>query len=162
MTEISVVTVGGSIDKTYSTPESAFVVGPPSVGDLLVEAMVQFAYSVHPLLRKDSLEMTDADRSLLRDTVAGLSTTRVVVTHGTDTMVESARALRAVGEKTIVVTGAMQPAAFTHSDAAFNLGFACAVAQVLPAGVYVAMSGRVFDPERVRKNVAESRFEALD
>ena len=114
------------------------------------------------LLRKDSLELTAADRVTLRETVASLESGRIVVTHGTDTMAESARALTAVTGKTIVLTGALAPARFAESDAAFNLGMAFAAVQSLPPGVYITMNGRVLRGDRARKDRENARFVSED
>jgi L-asparaginase len=114
------------------------------------------------LFRKDSLELGEADRDEIRAAVALCESTQVVITHGTDTMVETARVLQAVVDKTIVLTGALQPGRFIDSDASFNLGMALGVAQVLPAGVYIVANGRVFPAANVRKNVDLNRFEARE
>jgi L-asparaginase len=153
------VTCGGTIDKIYFDAKGDYAVGPPQVGGLLEEAGVAFRYEIVPVLRKDSLEMTPADRETVRAVIAAHSCARVVVTHGTDTMIETALTLRGLEGRTIVLTGSMQPSRFRVSDAQFNIGVAAAAAQCLPPGVYVAMNGRVFDPEHSRKNVAAGRFE---
>ena len=113
-----------------------------------------------PIIRKDSLHITDADRELLRDAIAAQPARHVLVTHGTDTMVETAKVLASVPGKTIVITGALNPAGFRGSDAEFNIGTAVGAVQSLPAGVYIAMNGRIWDPLKVRKNVTANRFEA--
>lgn len=157
------VTCGGTIDKIYFDAKGEYAVGPPQVAGLLEEANVAFCYEIVPVVRKDSLEMTAEDREAIRAVIAGQDCQRVVVTHGTDTMIQTALALKGAGMegRTIVLTGSMQPARFRVSDAEFNLGAAAMAAQVLPPGVYVAMNGRVFDPERSRKNVAANRFEVV-
>jgi L-asparaginase len=110
----------------------------------------------------DSLEMTDADRAGVVESCRAAEEPRIVVTHGTDTMAETARAVLAAKlPKTVVLTGAMIPYAFGSSDGLFNLGSALSFAQVLPAGVWVAMNGRVFAGDRVRKNKASGIFEEL-
>ncbi|MDB6069042.1 MAG: asparaginase [Verrucomicrobiales bacterium] len=161
--DILFVTCGGTIDKIYFDAKGEYAVGPPQVAGLLEEANVAFCYEIVPVVRKDSLEMTAEDREAIRAVIAGQDCQRVVVTHGTDTMIQTALALKGEGMegRTIVLTGSMQPARFRVSDAEFNLGAAAMAAQVLPPGVYVAMNGRVFDPERSRKNVAANRFEDL-
>jgi L-asparaginase len=156
------VTCGGTIDKIYFDAKGEYAVGPPQVAGLLEEANVGFSYEIVPVIRKDSLEMTAEDREAVRAVIAGRGCRRVVMTHGTDTMIETALALRGLEGRTIVLTGSMQPARFRVSDAEFNLGTAVAAVQVLPPGVYVAMNGQVFDPERARKNVAEKRFEVVE
>ena len=161
MDELLVVTTGGTIDKVYFDDKSDFQVGEPQIGRILEELGVAFRFSVIGLLRKDSLHLDAADRELLRDAIAAQPARHVLVTHGTDTMVESARVLAAIADKTIVLTGALNPARFRGSDAEFNVGTAVGAVQSLPPGVYIAMNGRVWDPSRVRKNVAANRFEAL-
>ncbi|MES2469387.1 MAG: asparaginase domain-containing protein [Verrucomicrobiota bacterium] len=155
------VTCGGTIDKIYFDAKGEYAVGPPQVAGLLEEANVGFSYEIVPVVRKDSLEMTAVDREAVRAVIAGQGCRRVVVTHGTDTMIQTALALKGAGleGRTIVLTGSMQPARFRVSDAEFNIGTAVMAAQTLPPGVYVAMNGRIFDPEHSRKNVAANRFE---
>ena len=156
---IKIFTTGGSLDKGYSTKESAFIVQDPEVGTLLGEANVQFEFEVESLLKKDSLELTDADRELVYEKVRDDPSSHILITHGTDTIALTGQRLSSISGKTIVLTGAMQPAAFKHSDASFNIGFALGCLQTLPTGVYLAMNGRVFDPHRVTKNLEMSRFE---
>lgn len=153
------VTCGGTIDKVYFDAKSEFEVGSPQVAGLLEEANVSVPCRILPVLRKDSLEMTEADRESIREAIAAQPERLVVVTHGTDTMIQTARVLSGLEGRTIVLTGSMQPARFRVSDAEFNLGTAVAAVQLLPSGVYVAMNGRVFDPARARKNVEANRFE---
>lgn len=158
--KISVYATGGTIDKIYFDAKSEFEVGHPTAGDLLREANVVFDFELHSVLRKDSLEITDDDRRLVRSAIEADPCERVLVTHGTDTMVDTGRFLSGIPDKTIVLTGSMQPAGLRVTDAIFNVGFATAALQLLPHGVYLAMNGRVFDPHRCHKNVAENRFEA--
>ena len=155
------VTCGGTIDKIYFDAKGEYAVGPPQVAGLLEEGNVGFGYEIVPAVRKDSLEMTAEDREAVRAAIAAHECRRVVVTHGTDTMIQTALALRGLEGRTIVLTGSMQPARFRVSDAEFNIGTAVMAAQTLPPGVYVAMNGRIFDPEHSRKNVATNRFEAV-
>jgi L-asparaginase len=155
---IVIVTTGGTIDKAYFDALSAYQIGEPMVKKLLEVGNVTQPYRIVELLRKDSLEMTDADRASLRQTVAGLDVARVVITHGTDTMTDSAGALADIEGKTMVLTGALSPARFAESDATFNLGMAFAAVQCLPHGVYIAMNGQVFDGGAVRKDRAQGRF----
>jgi L-asparaginase len=162
MEQLLIVTTGGTIDKVYFDDKSDFQVGEPQIGRILQELGVAFRFDVIPIIRKDSLHITQADRELLRQTIAAQAARHVLVTHGTDTMVETARVLESIPDKTIVLTGALNPARFRGSDAEFNIGSAVGAVQCLPAGVYIAMNGRVWDPRRVRKNVAANRFEAAD
>ncbi len=159
--KIKFFTTGGTIDKVYFDAKSEFQVGPPQVTELLGDVNVQFAHDIESVLQKDSLDLTDPDRTLIRERVVADSSEHVVITHGTDTMVQTALALRGIPGKTIVLTGSMQPARFRTTDAGFNLGAAVAAVQTLPAGVYIAMNGRIFDPERSRKNVANNCFEEM-
>jgi len=160
MEELLIVTTGGTIDKVYFDDKSDFQVGEPQIGRILEELGVAFRFRVIPIIRKDSLHIDDADRELLRATIAAQQARHVLVTHGTDTMVETAKALSPLEDRTIVLTGALNPARFRGSDAEFNIGTAVGAVQSLPAGVYIAMNGRIWDPLTVRKNVAANRFEA--
>lgn len=160
MPTIKVFTVGGTIDKVYFDAASQYEIGEPQVGRLLQTAGVADV-EVTALMRKDSLVMDDADRARVREAIQAETCRRILVTHGTDTMAQTAQALGDCGDKTVVFTGAMQPARFQDSDATFNIGFALGVASVAPPGVYLAMHGQVFDPAGVRKNREAGRFEPL-
>mgnify|MGYP002735383848 CR=1 FL=1 len=162
MDRLCIVTTGGTIDKIYFDDKSDYQVGEPQIGSVLRELEVAFDFTVIPILRKDSLDITDADRELLRATIAAQDSARVLVTHGTDTMVTTAAVLASIPDKTIVLTGALSPARFRGSDAEFNIGCAVGAVQCLGPGVYIAMNGRIWDPLKVRKNVAANRFEASD
>ncbi|GAB6081467.1 asparaginase domain-containing protein [Desulfuromonas carbonis] len=159
--QIEIFTTGGTIDKVYFDAKSRFEVGEPQVGELLREANLSLDLHVTPLLRKDSLELTAADREQIRTAVAQSSTPRVVVTHGTDTMTTTATALADIPGKTIVFTGSMQPARFRATDALYNLASALTAVQLLPPGVWIAMNGRIFPAGKVRKNVAANCFEEI-
>lgn len=162
MDQLCIVTTGGTIDKIYFDDKSDFQIGEPQIGRILEELGVAFGYRVIPIIRKDSLHITDDDRELLRATIAAQETRHVLVTHGTDSMVQTARVLASITGKTIVLTGALNPARFRGSDAEFNIGCAVGAVQSLPPGVYIAMNGRIWDPAKVRKNVAANRFEAAE
>jgi L-asparaginase len=159
---IVIVTTGGTIDKAYFDASSTYQIGEPIVQKLLDAANVTHPYRIVEVLRKDSLELTDEDRQRLKQTVAALDEQRIVITHGTDTMTDSAAVLATVSGKTIVLTGALSPARFAESDATFNIGMAFASAQTLPAGVYVAMNGRVFRGDQVRKDRELRQFVPKD
>ncbi len=156
---IRFVSTGGTIDKIYFDALSQFEVGESQVQHILSEALVQFDYGIEPLLQKDSLELTDADRRKIREFIEADSAQYFVVTHGTDTMVDTAEALKGIAGKTIVLTGALSPARFRTTDAVFNVGMAVAAVQTAPPGVYIAMSGQVFEAGSVRKNRDKNRFE---
>ena len=161
MQHLTIVTTGGTIDKIYFDDKSDYKIGAPQIGEILGQLGVAFQFDVIPILRKDSLHVTDEDRALMRSTIEAQPHRHVLVTHGTDTMVETALALQGITGKTIVLTGALQPARFADSDAEFNLGLAIGAVQALPAGVYIAANGRVFPANGVRKNTALNRFEAI-
>lgn len=159
MEDLLVVTTGGTIDKIYFDDKSDYQVGEPQIGGILKALGVAFGFTVIPLIRKDSLHITDADRALLRATIAAQPTRHVLITHGTDSMVQTAQALVSLQDRTIVLTGALNPAGFRGSDAEFNIGCAVGAVQTAPNGVWIAMNGRIWDPRKVRKNVAANRFE---
>ena len=160
MNHLTIITTGGTIDKIYFDDKSDYQIGDPQIGRILEELGVAFRFTVIPILRKDSLHLTDADRALIKQTILAQPARHVLVTHGTDSMVETGRVLADVADKTIVMTGALNPARFRGSDAEFNIGTAVGAVQCLPPGVYIAMNGRIWDPAKVRKNVAANRFEA--
>ena len=159
---IRILTTGGTFDKVYFDAKSEFHFGDPIVADLLEESNVSFDYQVESLMQKDSLEMNDQDREQIRAAVERATEQLVVVIHGTDTLVETARCLSGITDKTVVLFGAMQPARMRYSDALYNLGFATAAVQILPNGVYLAMNGEIFDPAQVVKNRGAGRFETVD
>lgn len=154
---IHVITTGGSLDVEY-TLQGTFAVGPPVVASLLERARIQHEITIESLCRKDSVTLDDTDRDLIRHRVQETDAEHVLVTHGTDTMTNTAEHLRTITGKVIVVTGAMQPARMTDSDAPFNLGLAVAALQTLPHGVYIAMSGRIFPAGHTRKDRARGVF----
>lgn len=159
---IKIFTTGGTIDKIYFDERSEYQVGEPQIGNVLKEANVTHRYEITPLLRKDSLDLTDNDRKMICQAVKSCPHSRIIVTHGTDTMVATANVLKKVKGKTIVLTGAMQPAKFRFTDAVFNIASAFNSVQLLPAGVYIAMNGRIFDPGQTKKNRKLNRFELRD
>lgn len=158
---IKIFTTGGTIDKTYFDAKSEYEVGDPQIMDILRIANVAVEYEVETLLRKDSLDMTDADRRYICERVRDEPANRILITHGTDTMIDTGAALKEVEGKTIVLVGSLSPAQFRDSDAAFNIGFAFAAVQTLGAGVYITMNGRVLRPERARKNRDRNQFEEV-
>jgi L-asparaginase len=157
--KIKIIATGGTIDKIYFDKKSEFQVGEPQAIEILKEANVVFDYEVVSLLRKDSLDLTDEDREKIYSAVEKDENRFFVVTHGTDTMVETARKLLGIKNKVIVFTGAMQPARFRMTDAIFNIATALTAVQILPEGVYIAMNGAIFPADRVRKNMEMQRFE---
>jgi len=160
------LTTGGSIDKTYSSLASDFVVAGPTASRTLREAKCGHDVKFAEICRKDSLELTDGDRAAVLSAVANAKQKFVVVTHGTDTMWKTALAVRPTAlrlGKVVVLTGAMRPAAFKATDAHFNLGSAFTVAPFLPPGAHIVMNGRVFsDPEKVVKDYDRDVFHEGD
>ncbi len=161
MHNISIISVGGTIDKIYFDAKSEYEVGPPNVEKVLAELNLSITYHINSLMRKDSLDLTDDDRSLIAGAVAEDPCPRIIITHGTDTMVATALALCNPPGKTVVLTGALEPALFKTSDAVFNIGCALGAVQVLPPGVYIAMNGRIFAAAKVRKNLTLNKFEEI-
>jgi len=158
--KIKILATGGTLDKIYYDHKSDFHIGEPMAKPILDEANVTFDFEVESILKKDSLDMTDADRETIRSKVAQDPCDRIVITHGSDSMIKTAMCLLEIENKTIVITGAMQPARMRYSDSAYNIGVATNAVQLLEPGVYVAMNGQIFDPRATTKNVAKSRFEA--
>lgn len=156
---IRFITTGGTIDKIYFDSMSQFEVGETQIKHILTEGLASFDYDVVSMFQKDSLELTDDDRNSLRDFIANDDAERYVISHGTDTMAETAAALRGIVGKRIVLTGALTPARFKATDAIFNVGMAVAAVQIVAPGVYLAMSGQVFEEGKVRKNRDANRFE---
>lgn len=159
-TPILLLTTGGTIDKIYFDALSDYKVGETVVAKLLEIARVRRPVRIEEAVRKDSLELTDADRALIAARVAATPERHIIITHGTDTMTDTARALGDAGGKTIVLVGALAPARFGESDASFNLGMAFATVQVAEPGVYITMSGSVFRADRVVKDRAAGAFVA--
>jgi L-asparaginase len=160
--KLFIITTGGTIDKIYFDDKSDYQIGEPQIGETLKLMDVAFEFEIKALMRKDSLHLDDSDRERIRATIERSDAAYVLITHGTDTMVDTAIALAGIPGKTIVLTGALHPARFRDSDAVFNIGCAVGAVQSLPQGVWIVMSGRVWEPSRVRKNPALNRFEAAD
>ena len=161
---IRVLVTGGTFDKQYDELAGALSFRQTHLPEMLRLGRSRVEVTIETLMMIDSLDMTDADRVRIVDRCRDAAESRIVVTHGTDTMVETARALAtapALAGKTLVLTGAMVPYAFGSSDGLFNLGSALSFVQVLPPGVYVAMNGRCFGWDRVRKNRESGVFESI-
>jgi L-asparaginase len=158
---IEIITTGGTIDKVYFDAKSSFEIGDPQIGEVLQDANLTIDYRIIPLLRKDSLDLTAEDRELIKRAIIQSSADKIVITHGTDTMVETAKFLQGIQGKIIVLTGAMQPARFRFTDAIYNIASALTAVQLLPEGAWIAMNGQCLDPETVWKNVEMNRFEAV-
>jgi L-asparaginase len=155
---ILLLTTGGTIDKLYFDALSEFQIGDTIISRLLELARVTYPFEVREVLRKDSLDLTDTDRATIAAEVSTALSGRIVITHGTDTMTQTAAALAHISSKTIVLVGALSPARMAESDASFNIGMAFATAQVAPPGVYITMNGTVFRADEVIKDRARGAF----
>ncbi|MFC2486807.1 MAG: asparaginase domain-containing protein [Rothia dentocariosa] len=158
---ITILATGGNIDKFYSVA-GTLDIGKPAAHDVLSRVLTDIRFDIRALIGKDSLDMTDEDRAELVAALNAVEHDQVLITHGTDTMSESARYIAEhaeLGSKVVVLTGAMQPAVMAHSDAGFNLGAAISALNLLEPGVYISMSGRIFPAHTVRKDRARGIFE---
>ena len=162
--DITVLATGGTIDKIY-TIAGELEIGPPAAQRLLDALTTDLRIEVRAVIAKDSLDITEADRRELAGALDEVATSSVVITHGTDTLTDTAEYLDRHGagrSKVVVLTGALQPAAMAVSDAALNLGAALVACRTLAAGVYVCMGGRVFPAGAVRKDASTGRFLVSD
>ena len=159
---IRILVTGGTFDKDYNERTGQLYFKDTHLAEMLQLGRSRVEVTIRTVMMIDSLDMTDADRTLIVQNCLQSPEDRIVITHGTDTMTETAAAVaRAVSGKTIVLTGAMIPYAFGSSDGLFNLGSALSFVQALPPGVYVAMNGKCFPWDRVRKNRDRGEFEEL-
>ena len=158
---IRFITTGGTIDKIYFDATSQYEVGESNVEHILGDGLVNFDYDVVPMFQKDSLEFTDENRQALKEFIENDDVSLYVITHGTDTMVETAAKLSSISSKTVILTGSLSPARFKTTDAIFNIGMAVAAVQSVEPGVYLVMNGQVFAEGEVSKNRAENRFEKI-
>jgi L-asparaginase len=159
---VRIFITGGTFDKEYNEITGQLYFNDTHMQDLLEMGRSKVPVEVRTLMMIDSLEMTNEDRDLIAHQCNQCEENKIVITHGTDTMSDTARLLaQKVKNKTIILTGAMIPIKFGSSDGLFNLGSALAFAQTLPAGVYVAMNGRYFTSDNVRKNKQTGMFEEL-
>ena len=165
MARIRIIVTGGTFDKEYNELTGTLFFKDTHLPEMLRLGRSRIDVAVETLMMIDSLDMTTGDRASIVERCRTVADPRIVITHGTDTMVETGRALGTASPplagKTVVLTGAMVPYAFGSSDGLFNLGSALSFAQVLPPGVYIAMNGRCFDWDRVRKNKDTGVFETL-
>lgn len=159
---IRILVTGGTFDKEYNERTGQLYFKDTHIAEMLSSGRSRVEVSIRTVMMVDSLEMTDADRALIVQNCLQSTEERIVITHGTDTMTDTAAAVaKAVTGKTVVLTGAMIPFAFGSSDGLFNLGSALSFAQALPHGVYIAMNGRCFPWDRVRKNRERGEFEEI-
>jgi L-asparaginase len=159
---IRILATGGTFDKEYNERTGHLYFKDTHIAEMLRLGRSQVEVSIRTVMMTDSLEMTDADRNLIVQNCLQSAEDRIVITHGTDTMTETAAAVAgAVTGKTVVLTGAMIPYAFGSSDGLFNLGSALSFVQALPPGVYIAIHGQCFLWDRVRKNRERGEFEEI-
>jgi L-asparaginase len=156
---IAVLVTGGTFDKEYNELDGTLSFREPHVGQMLSQGRCRLPVRIQVVMMKDSLEMTREDRDLILHACSACAESRIVITHGTDTMEDTAQFLAGrVGDKTVVLTGAMVPYTFGSSDGLFNLGSALSFVQVLPPGVYLAMNGHCFRAGEVFKDKAQGIF----
>lgn len=158
---IRIFVTGGTFDKEYDEIRGRLYFRDSHLAEMLRMGRNRADVQIRTLMMVDSLEMSDGDRDLIARNCRDVPEDRIVITHGTDTMLTTALALAGIPGKTIVLTGSMQPARFHATDAVFNVASAITAVQILPQGVYIAMNGRIFDPRRTRKNLQLNRFEEL-
>jgi L-asparaginase len=158
--KIVFIQTGGTIDKDYPRAKGgyAFEIGEPAVKRILQKANPNFDFKIISILKKDSLDITEGDRMKIRDACDKTAANRIIVTHGTDTMIETAEKLSSIRGKVIVLTGAMKPERFVDSDASFNVGTAVGAVNVLQRGVYIAMNGRIYPWNKVKRNSHTGQF----
>ena len=154
---LEILTTGGTIDKVYFDKKSNYEVGDPFVEELLHKMNVNISFKVKSLMKIDSLDMTDIHRKEILNYVNNSDANNFLITHGTDSIVETAIYLKKISDKTIVLTGSLKPAIFIDNDAIFNVGSALTSAQILENGVYIVINGQVFNPDNVRKNLDFSK-----
>lgn len=159
---LEILTTGGTIDKVYFDKKSNYEVGDPFVEELLHKMNVNISFKVKSLMKIDSLDMTDIDREEILNYIKNSNANNFLITHGTDSIVETAIYLKKISDKTIVLTGSLKPAVFIDNDAIFNVGSALTSAQILKNGVYIVINGQVFNPDNVRKNLEKNIFETIN
>jgi len=159
---LEILTTGGTIDKVYFDKKSNYEVGDPFVEELLHKMNVNISFKVKSLMKIDSLEMTDIHREEILNYIKNSNSINFLITHGTDSIVETAIYLKKISDKTIVLTGSLKPAIFIDNDAIFNVGSALTSAQILKKGVYIVINGQVFNPDNVRKNLEKNIFETIN
>jgi L-asparaginase len=158
--KIAFIQTGGTIDKDYPrmTKGYAFEIADPAVRRVLEKIYPAFEFEIIALLQKDSLDINEEDRSKILETCRNTDSDKIIITHGTDTIIETARKLAVIKEKVIILTGAMRPERFSDSDADFNIGTAIGAANVVQNGIYVAMNGSIYPYDKVRRDIITGRF----
>lgn len=160
--KILFIQTGGTIDKDYPKVVKAyhFEICEPAVGRILQKIKPAFEYDVISILKKDSMDLTDEDRQLILKTCLEASAKKILITHGTDTMVETARVLSEITDKAIILTGSARPERFANTDADVNVGTALGALNLAENGVYIAMNGRVYPWDKVQKDQSTGQFVA--
>ena len=160
MNKILFIQTGGTIDKDYPrlTKGYAFEITTPAVQRILENINPNFEFELIPLLQKDSMEITIEDRNKIRETCLNSNVDKIIITHGTDTMIETAQTLADIKNKAIVLTGAMRPQRFSNTDAEFNIGVAIGAISIINEGVFIAMSGCVFHYNKVKRDLNTGQF----
>ncbi len=159
---IKLISTGGTIAKRYDELSGELVFDKEHIEKMLAQGRCNAHIKIKPLMLKDSLDLTETEREIIFKACLDASESKIIITHGTDTMVESAKKLSTISNKTIILTGAMIPYAFKNSDSLFNLSFALASAQMQSSGVYICMNGQIFSWDNVVKNRAKGVFEKLN
>lgn len=161
MKKLLILSTGGTIDKIYFDAKSQYEVGKPVARTVLEAMNVAFEVESIEVCKKDSLEMNTEDREKLKEAIDRSDARAILVTHGTDTMIDTALSLGEYTDRVIVFTGAMQPAIFKETDGIFNIGTALGVLSCASSGVYIAMNGRAFSPQKAAKNYETRAFEEI-
>lgn len=156
--QITFVLAGGTIDKEYDALDKAFTIGSGAVSRVLGFVKPNFDFSIVPIAQKVSVNITDEEKQAIRNSCVDASSDKIVLTYGTDAMVEIGEILKDINNKTIVIVGALKSQLIKDTDAEFNLGFAVSAVQLLPHGVYIAMSGRVYGWNKCKKDMATGQF----
>tara|TARA_B100000073_G_scaffold279406_1_gene239913 strand:+ start:1604 stop:2089 length:486 start_codon:yes stop_codon:yes gene_type:complete len=159
---VEIITTGGTIDKIYFDQKSEYEVGDPFIGELLQKMNVNIPFKIKSLMRIDSLDMKDIHREEICKHIKDCSSNKILITHGTDSMVETAQYINErIKDRVVVLTGSLKPAIFIDNDAIFNIASAFNAVQTLANGVYIIMNGQVFDPTNVQKNMEKNCFEKI-
>lgn len=158
--KILFIQTGGTIDKDYPllTRGYPFEITEPAVQRILEKINPSFDFEILPLLQKDSLDLTDEDREKILEACLNTDINKIIITHGTDTIIETAKKLSGIKDKVIILTGSMRPERFSNSDAGFNIGVAVGAINVLNSGVYIAMNGKIFDYQKVERDYDTGMF----
>lgn len=158
--EITFITTGGTIDKDYPKTKNGygFEIADPAVVRILKKINPNFEYDIILMLKKDSLDITDEDRIMLKEACDTTGSNKIIITHGTDTMLDTANVLKEINDKVIILVGAQRPEKFTDSDAAFNVGTAVGAVNILDNGVYIAMHGRIYPSDKCKRDKKTGQF----